>query len=67
MYAISGKILLEKKDYMIIALEMMVSGKFVGICSRSHTIEGVVMQILEDYCVDHLASTQAFLDIVSPP
>jgi hypothetical protein len=25
------------------------------------------MQILEDYCVDHLASTQAFLDIVSPP
>jgi hypothetical protein len=49
----------------------MVSGKFVGICSRSHTrshtIEGVVMQILEDYCVDHLASTQAFLDIVSPP
>ena len=38
MYAISGKILLEKKDYMIIALEMMVSGKFVGICSRSHTL-----------------------------
>jgi hypothetical protein len=35
-YAISGKILLEKNDYhLIITVEMMVSGKFTGVCSLS--------------------------------
>ena len=36
MHAISGKILLEKNDYhLIVTVEMMVSGKFTGVCSLS--------------------------------